>query len=48
MSEAHICFRMLHLTSIRHGNRFQQSNVTFMEVLFLTYDIVYRDPPNII
>ena len=29
-------------TSIRHGSGFRQSKLNFMEVLFITYDIVRR------
>jgi hypothetical protein len=46
MSESHICFRLL--CSIRHGTWFQQSNLNFMEVLFLMYDIVRRVSAHII
>jgi hypothetical protein len=31
-------------TSIRHGSWFRQSKFKFMEILFLTYDIVRRVP----
>jgi len=31
---------------IRHGSWFQQSNLTFQEVLYLTYDIVCRVPAH--
>jgi len=30
-------------TSIKHGSWFQQSNLTFQEICFLTYDIVRRE-----
>jgi hypothetical protein len=32
--------------SIKHGSWFQQSNLTFQEILYLTYDIVGREPAN--
>ena len=35
-------------TSIRHGSWFTQSNLNFMEVLFLTYDIMRRVPAQCI
>jgi len=31
---------------MRHGSWFQQSNLTFQEVLYLTYDIVCRVPAH--
>jgi hypothetical protein len=34
--------------SIRHGSWFQQSNLTFQEVLYLAYDILHRKPANYI
>jgi hypothetical protein len=35
-------------TSARHGSWFQQRNLTFQEVIFLTYDIVRRVPAHLI
>jgi hypothetical protein len=35
-------------TSIRHGSWYTRSNLNFMEVLFLTYDIVRRVPSQCI
>ena len=32
--------------SIKNGSWFQQSNLTFREILFLTYDIVSREPAH--
>jgi hypothetical protein len=29
--------------SVKHGSWFQHSNLTFQEVMFLTYDIVHRE-----
>ena len=34
--------------AIRHGSWFQQSRLTFQEVLHLTYDIVRREPAHLI
>jgi hypothetical protein len=34
--------------AIRHGSWFQQSNLTFQEVLYLTFDIVRRVPAHLI
>jgi hypothetical protein len=33
-------------TSIRHESWFQQSNLTLLQILLLTYDIVCRDPAH--
>ena len=41
-------FRCNVSTSIRHDSWFTQSNLSFMEVLFLTYDIVCRVPAQCI
>jgi hypothetical protein len=32
--------------SIKHGSWFRQSNLTFQEILYLTYDIVRREPAH--
>ena len=32
--------------SIKHGSWFQQNNLTFQEILFLTYDIVRYEPAH--
>jgi hypothetical protein len=34
--------------AIKHGSWFQHSNLTFQEALFLTYDIVRREPVHLI
>jgi hypothetical protein len=34
--------------SIRHGSWFQESKLTLQEVLYLTYDILRREPANLI
>ena len=32
--------------TIKHSSWFQHTNLTFQEVLFLTYDIVHREPAH--
>ena len=32
--------------SIKHGSRFQQSNLAFQEILLISYDIVRREPAH--
>ena len=34
--------------SIKHASWFQHSNITFQEVMFLTYDIVRHEPASLI
>jgi len=37
---------MCRTASIKHGSWFQKSELTFLEILFIMYDIVCREPAH--